>query len=48
MTRVTFGVSASLFVANMAVRQNSVDLAIYEVCARLQSSDGQFLCGYRR
>ena len=28
MTRVTFGVSASSFVANMAVRQNAVDLAM--------------------
>ena len=27
MTRVTFGVSASSFVANMAVSQNAVDLA---------------------
>lgn len=26
MTRVTFGVSASLFIANMCVRQNAIDL----------------------
>lgn len=27
MTRVTFGVSASSFAANMAVKQNSIDFA---------------------
>jgi hypothetical protein len=28
MTRVTFGVSASSFAANMALQQNSLDLAM--------------------
>ena len=36
MTRVTFGVSASSFVANMCVKQNTVDLASrYPLAARV-------------
>ena len=27
MTRITFGVSASSFIANMCVKQNTIDLA---------------------